>query len=94
MAPASEASSQESQLPQRGAEEPTDLWEARVGNSLLAGCQDLAGVHMYIQPPQVREKTGHPAGPHPTPRPWPGYSKYVHIPSHSQPASVRGQPFF
>lgn len=71
MAPASEASSQERQLPQQGAEEPTDLWEARVGNSLLAGLPGACrGAHST---PSSEGKTGHPAGPHPAPRPWLDY---------------------
>lgn len=91
MAPASEASSQERQLPQQGAEEPTDLWEAGMGNSLLAGLPGACRVPMCIQPPQVRLKTGHPAGPHLNLRSLPGAKTATSLPtaqvSCSQPAS-------
>lgn len=82
MAPTSEASSQERQLPQQGAEEPTDLWEAGVGNSLLAGLPEACRGAHGIQLPQVRLKTGHCAGPRPTSMSLPG-CKIGHISPHS-----------
>lgn len=82
MAPTSEASSQERQLPQQGAEEPTDLWEAGVGNSLLADLPEACRGAHGIQLPQVRLKTGHSAGPHSTNMSLPG-CKVGHIPPHN-----------